>query len=152
MSNTYTWVISSLDCLPKQDGNSDVVVTANWQVYATDGTYISNVFGQESFELQQGGSFTPYADLTEQQIVGWIQQKMGVDKVTKLQETLDQKINEYLCLKGQWQFLTVTFEDGLLSVYINAILTIQAPLTYNRKPNSSRILNYVKIKRNFGPH
>lgn len=94
MSNTYTWVISSLNCLPTEDGNNDVVINADWQLYATDGTFTSNIFGQELFSLEKSVAFTAYNDLTEQQIIGWIQQKMGADKVNALQETLDKKIDE----------------------------------------------------------
>ena len=92
MTTTYQWAISTLDCVPQEDGKTGVVVTAHWNVSATDGTYTSSIYGTQNFTLQQGGSFTPYADLTQDQVVGWVQASMGVDAVTKLQENLDAQI------------------------------------------------------------
>lgn len=92
MAITYQWAIQSLDCVPQIDGLTDVVVTAHWSVLATDGTYTSIVYSTQDFSLQQGGSFTPYADLTQEQVVGWVQASMGVDAVTELQENLDMQI------------------------------------------------------------
>lgn len=63
MATTYNWTIQAMDCVPQEDGHTDVVVTAHWNVSATDGTYNANVYGTQSFTLEQGGSFTPYADL-----------------------------------------------------------------------------------------
>lgn len=92
MATTYNWTISSMDCVPQEDGKSDVVVTAYWNLSATDGTYNANSYGSQSFTLQQGGSFTPYADLTQNQVIGWVQAGLGVDKVTAIQENLDTQI------------------------------------------------------------
>lgn len=96
MTTTYNWTISAMDCVPQEDGKTDVVVTAHWNVSATDGTYTSSVYGTQSFTLQQGSNFTPYADLTEQQVVGWVQESMGVDAVTALQENLDKQIENQI--------------------------------------------------------
>jgi len=92
MTITYQWNIQSLDCVPQEDGKTDVVVTASWTVSATDGTYSSSSYGSQSFAFQSGESFTPYADLTSDQVIGWIQAGMGVDAVTALQEGLDNQI------------------------------------------------------------
>lgn len=90
--NTYNWTISALDCKPQEDGLTDVVVTAHWRVDATDGTYNAGVYGTQSFTLNTEGNFTPFADLTQDQVVGWVQENMGVDAVTALQENLDKQI------------------------------------------------------------
>lgn len=96
MTITYQWNIQQLDCLPHEDGKTDVVVTAHWTVQATDGTYTGYAYGTQSFSLQQGESFTPYDQLTKEQVVGWVQSGMGVEAVTKLQENLDQQIADQI--------------------------------------------------------
>jgi hypothetical protein len=88
----YQWTISALDCTPKEDGKTDVVVTAHWNVSATDGTYTSSAYGTQSFTFNPEKSFTPFASLTQDQVVGWVQENMGIDAVTKLQENLDKQI------------------------------------------------------------
>lgn len=92
MTILYNWTISALDCKPQEDGLTDVVVTAHWQVSATNGTYNAGVYGTQSFTLQSGEGFTPYADLTQDQVIGWVQSAMGIDQVTALQQNLDAQI------------------------------------------------------------
>ena len=92
MTTTYQWTIQQLDCVPQEDGLTDVVMTAHWSVSATDGTYTAGAYGTQSFTYTPGSPFTPYADLTQDQVVGWVQAGMGVDAVIALQENLDQQI------------------------------------------------------------
>lgn len=79
MTTQYNWTISRLDCKPQEDGLTDVVVTAHWQCTGTDGQYSAQVYGTCSFTLAQGEGFTPYADLTQDQVLGWCWAN-GVDK------------------------------------------------------------------------
>lgn len=76
---TTVWTISQLDCVPQEDSLTDVVVTAHWNCTATQDEYSSNVYGTASFTLEQGAGFTPYADLTQDQVLGWCWTN-GVDK------------------------------------------------------------------------
>lgn len=92
--NTYEWKIVQLECKPQEEGKTDVVVTAHWTVSATDGTNNAGAYGSQSFTLNQEGDFTPFAELTETQVVGWVQESMGVDAVTALQESLDKQITD----------------------------------------------------------
>jgi len=92
MATTYQWTIQAMDCVPQEDGHTDVVVTAHWVVTATDGIYNSSGYGTQSFTYDAGKAFIPYESLTESEVVGWVQAGMGVDAVTALQESLDQQI------------------------------------------------------------
>ena len=74
---TYTWTVTAMNCVPQEDGHTDVVVTAHWNVSATDGIYTSSAYGTQSFTYNPETSFTPYADLTQEQVVGWVQDGMG---------------------------------------------------------------------------
>jgi hypothetical protein len=75
---TYTWTVSQLDCYPQVDNQTDVVFTVHWQLTGTDGTYNGSVYSTCSVPAPTD-SFTPYADLTQDQVVGWIWAG-GVDK------------------------------------------------------------------------
>jgi hypothetical protein len=92
MTTTYQWTIQAMDCVPQEDGHTDVVVTAHWNASATDGTYSSGVYGTQTFTYDPASSFTPYDQLTQEQVVGWVQAGMGIDAVTALQENLDKQI------------------------------------------------------------
>ena len=76
---TYTWNISQLNCVPQAPEGADYVVTAHWNLSGTDGTYSGSVYGTCGFAVVQGESFTPYADLTQDQVLGWCWSN-GVDK------------------------------------------------------------------------
>jgi len=76
---TITWNISVLDCLPQSAEGADYVVTAHWQCTGVDGDYNGSVYSTCSFPVVEGTSFTPYADLTLDQVLGWIWAN-GVDK------------------------------------------------------------------------
>ena len=79
MATTYVWSISQMDCLPAVDGHQDYVIVCHWQCNGVDGNYYGSVYSTCSFPVVQGTSFTPYASLTQDQVLGWIWAS-GVDK------------------------------------------------------------------------
>ena len=98
MTATIVWNVSQLDCLPQADGQTDVVVTAHWQCNGTQdqaGTqYSSSVYSTTSFTYT-GGSFVPYSQLTQQDVLGWIWAN-GVDQAATeaaVQQQIDNQIN-----------------------------------------------------------
>jgi hypothetical protein len=111
MSTTYQWNIQQLDCVPQEDGHTDVVVKAYWNVTAissegksiidSDGNnaispYSARAYGTQSFTYDSGKAFIPYTSLTQGEVVGWVQEGMGIDAVTALQENLDNQIAEQI--------------------------------------------------------
>jgi hypothetical protein len=90
---TITWLIEQMWVKPQEDGQTDVVVTAAWRCNGTDGTYNGTVYGTASFTLEQGGSFTPYADLTENQVLGWCYAN-GVDQIAVETNVITQIDNQ----------------------------------------------------------
>jgi len=70
---TITWVIEYLDSSTQTiNGFTEVVLTAGWRCIGTDGTYTASNYGACSFpEPVTGSQFTPYAQLTQSQVLGW---------------------------------------------------------------------------------
>lgn len=89
---TITWNISQLDCVPQAPEGADYVVTAHWQCSGVDGQYSGQVYSTTSFAVVQGTSFTPYADLTQDQVLGWCWAN-GVDK-DATEAAVEQQIQE----------------------------------------------------------
>ena len=75
---TILWLIERLLVKPLEGSNPDVVITADWRCNGTDETYSGTCYGSCSFQ-PPSGSFTPYEDLTEQQVLDWCFTN-GVDK------------------------------------------------------------------------
>jgi len=67
-----TWKIVQLD-RKTADG---FVTTAHWTVTATDGDFSAHAYASCGFD---GELTTPYEDLTEEQVLGWVWAN-GVDK------------------------------------------------------------------------
>jgi hypothetical protein len=69
------WTISAMDCKVSEDNLSDVVFNVHWRCSATevdgDKTYSASVYSTCSVP-GPGTPFTPYADLTQDQVLGWI--------------------------------------------------------------------------------
>lgn len=96
MANTYTWVISQLDCYPEADNHSDVVFTIHWRRQATDGTYTADIYGSQAVTLDPDAPFTPYADLTFDQVVGWLESALGPETCAAQIVALDTQIENQI--------------------------------------------------------
>jgi hypothetical protein len=84
-----------MDCYPQEDGNTDVVFTVHWTCSGTDGTYNGSVYSTCAVTYTAGSPFTPYAQLTQDQVLGWIWAG-GVDKTATeaaIQANIDNQIN-----------------------------------------------------------
>lgn len=92
MANTYTWVIEAMDCVPQEDGQTDVVMTVHWRQNATDGTYNATVYGTVGLTYTARSPFTPYSSLTQQQVIGWVQDALGTEQCAQITSSLDQQI------------------------------------------------------------
>jgi hypothetical protein len=87
MTTTYTWAIASCERTTK-DG---IVYTVHWTLAATDGTYTSSAYGSIGLE-QPEGDVIPYADLTPELVIGWVQDKLDVPAIeAALQAQLDEQ-------------------------------------------------------------
>ena len=75
---TILWLIERLLVKPTEGSLTDVVITADWRCNGTDETYSGTCYGSCSFQ-PPSGSFTPYEDLTQEQVLGWCYEN-GVDK------------------------------------------------------------------------
>jgi hypothetical protein len=73
----YQWNVVQLDRLTS-DG---FVVTVHYTVNAVDGDYTSSIYGTVSYTEQPDEQYIPYAELTEAEVVGWVQESLGKDTV-----------------------------------------------------------------------
>jgi len=67
-----------MNCYPEADDHQDVVFNVHWTCSGVDGDYSGSVYSTCSVPAPSG-SFTPYASLTQDQVLGWIWAN-GVDK------------------------------------------------------------------------
>lgn len=87
---TFNWQVVQMDRLTS-DG---FVVTVHYNVTATDGTYTANTYGTIGYTQEPGESYIPYADLTQDIVVGWVQTSLGQATVeASLQSQIDLQMN-----------------------------------------------------------
>jgi len=99
MANTYIWNFPQLDVYPTYATQTDVVFTVHWTLTgANDGVppITAQVYGSQTVTYEAGTPFTPYADLTEPQVQGWVVDAMGPDQIAALEANLDQQIENII--------------------------------------------------------
>lgn len=75
----YTWTISSMETAPSEDGLTDVVKTIHWRYKGVDGDYQAEVYSSYSCPSPSSTDFTAYEDLTEADVIGWLEAGIDVD-------------------------------------------------------------------------
>ena len=86
---TFTWAIANLE----RETDDGFVFTAHYTVNANDGTYTSGAYGSIGFERPD--SLIPFADLTEELVVGWVKEALGgQEKVDEIEDALQAQLNE----------------------------------------------------------
>jgi hypothetical protein len=90
MATITTWNIAQLE----RHAADGIVFTAHYTVDANDGTYSSSAYGSIGLE-QPEGNVIPYADLTPEIVIGWVQEKLGgTEKVDEIQAALQAQIDQ----------------------------------------------------------
>ena len=82
MNNSYQWIIEAIDCYPQSEGQTNLVFVAHWRCNATSTEthtvngqavpYTASIYSTCPVTYVSGSPFTPYAQLTQQQVLGWI--------------------------------------------------------------------------------
>ena len=103
MGYTYEWKIKGL-----RKGNStdvsDAIIGTQWTVTATDevGDGITGEFnGATPFDLHtiNTGSFTPFSELTEEQVIGWIKNTVSGSASTNYWPHISEQIQKQIDTK-----------------------------------------------------
>lgn len=93
---TYTWSIQQMLVMPVLEGQADVVVSAQWNILGEDQGYSYNLNGWQEFTVKQGEGFTPYDQLTEEQVIGWVQSAMGAKQIEYIESLIQGFLNNLI--------------------------------------------------------
>jgi len=94
MAINYTWDCKTVD-VKTIDGNVDTVFNVHWRLTGEDDSNNSSgVYGTKELDTSDLSNFTAFADLTNDQITGWVESAMGEDKVTELKTNISNQIDE----------------------------------------------------------
>lgn len=91
MSTTYTYTINTLE-RTTQDG---IVYCVHFTVAAADETYSSSAYGTIPLAAPaEGDPVIPYAELTEEVVLGWTKDALGAEQVAALEARLQTELDE----------------------------------------------------------
>jgi hypothetical protein len=88
-----TWTVATLE----RNSSDDGVIIAHWRANDSevvgDITHSGGSYGTCGFTPDSSSEgFTPYADITEAQAIGWVKDSMGEDAVTALEASIAAQI------------------------------------------------------------
>jgi len=93
----YTWNVKSVNVLDKGD-NTNVITSINWILTGIEGDHQVVRSGVQALDTSNISSFTSFSDLTEEQVIGWLETAMGSEKINKIKldinNEIDSKISE----------------------------------------------------------
>jgi hypothetical protein len=87
-ATVFTWKIANLE----RETADGFVMTAHYTVTAEDGTYNSGAYGSLGFERPD--TLIPFADLTEDTVIGWVKDAFGAEKVAEIEAALQSQLDE----------------------------------------------------------
>ena len=91
MSTTYTYSINTLE-RTTADG---IVYNVHFGVAAANETYSSSAYGTVPLAAPaEGDTIIPYADLTEEVVVGWAKDALGAEQIEAVEERLQVELDE----------------------------------------------------------
>ena len=90
MATTYEWKIAQLE----RQLSDGIVFTLHYTIEAFDGTYRASAYGSLGLEAPEEDKAIPFADLTQEVVVGWLLDKFGEEKVDEIKAALQAQIDE----------------------------------------------------------
>ena len=97
MAIAYTWNCTTVDTYPTKSDQTDVIFNVHWRLNGVDDTEDENVgdsYGVVSLDTEDLSTFTAFADITEADVIGWVEAALGEDQVTALKASIDAQIAE----------------------------------------------------------
>jgi hypothetical protein len=93
MANQYKWSFPALEAYPQHEGESNVVFTIHYRLDGDDGQgNAAGVYGTVGVSYSEGEPFTPYAELTEEQVTNWVVETLGEEQVVAMKSGIDAQI------------------------------------------------------------
>lgn len=100
MNATITWKVTSMDSYPKLEEYTDVVFNVHWDCLGEEeysgSIYNSRVYGVTGLTFVSGSSFTPYSELTQDQVLNWVWESMGDEQKSNFEQSAQSMINDQI--------------------------------------------------------
>jgi hypothetical protein len=91
MANTYTWIIEQMDCYPTSP-QPDCVFNVHWRCNAESSSNQATAYSVQAITYNPADPYIPYAQLTPDVVIGWVQEALGADGVAAVLSGLDNQL------------------------------------------------------------
>ena len=88
----YSWTITALGSYPEYQGEQNVVFVIYATYTGVEGQFSSSIEIAQSLILSNDQLFTPYADLTENQVMGWLLSALTPQQIDQMQAKIAAQI------------------------------------------------------------
>lgn len=92
MAVTYNWLVEQMEAYPEKDSYQNVVFSCHWRCNANEGNFYATSYGTVGVTLDADAPFTPYEELTKEQVVGWVKDALGEEQVSQMETGLAGEI------------------------------------------------------------
>lgn len=97
-TTNFQWVIAALNCAVESEGLSNVINVIHWRYNATqvdgDKTWFADTYGANGVAQPNPQNFIPYADVTEAEVIGWLEAILPVEAMQlSLENNIALQIN-----------------------------------------------------------
>lgn len=93
---TNTWAVAQMDAYPELNGETDVVFTVHWTLTATDGAGVTSIYGAAYVQVAPDAPFTPYPDLTQDQVIGWVKTSLGDEQIAAYEANVTKQLADLI--------------------------------------------------------
>ena len=77
---TYSWILGPFECRTNQQGLEKAIHAIHWRYKGIDEDGVSSeVYGIQELDTPNPDNFTPFLELTREQVEGWIESKLDMD-------------------------------------------------------------------------
>ena len=89
------WNCKTIDVYTQEhNGHDQVIYNVHWRVEKEDGEYSASSYGTQSLNTEDIQDFTPFDEVTSEMVEGWVKDAMGEEKVSDIEESLNQQIEK----------------------------------------------------------
>ena len=89
------WNCKTIDVYTHEhNGHEQVIYNVHWRVEKEDGEYSASSYGTQPLNTEDIQNFIPFDEVTSEIVEGWVKDVMGEEKVSEIENSLDQQIEK----------------------------------------------------------
>lgn len=93
MTTIFTWSITEMQVRADVDNLKNFVSIVNWELTGDDGVNTSSVVSAFGFKPDDTINYTPYEELTQDQVIGWVKDRLGANGISHFEGIVQSQLD-----------------------------------------------------------